>query len=93
MIGHIFTCEKAVEAAELKAWSKSPEQWAGYVQNEIITTWLGTMLGTIIASNTYRNNFGARIRSIRVRGTNGVTYYGRFGSDWSQHCRLRRAKL
>lgn len=57
-----------------------------------VTTWLGTKLGAIYWARTTRNNFGARITSIRFRGTNGESYYGRFGSDNSQLCRVRRFK-
>lgn len=57
-----------------------------------VTTWLGTPLGTITYASTYRNNFGSRTTAIRFRGTNGAEYYGRYGADWSQLCRVRKVK-
>jgi len=58
----------------------------------ILTTWTGKRLGYVLSYRVHRNNFGARIASVRVRGTNGANYYGRMSHDWSQLIRLRRCK-
>lgn len=58
----------------------------------IVTTWLGTKIGTITRANVYRHNLGSRFVTIRVRGTNGAEYYGRASWDWGDCIVLRRAK-
>ncbi len=83
---------QAIASAELAEWAKQPDRFAIYVTAKLATTWLGTRLGTISIANTYTNNLGARITCIRVRGTNGATYHGRYGADWSQLCRIRRCR-
>ena len=57
-----------------------------------VTTWLGTFLGAGRITGVYRNNFGARIVSVRVRGTNGAEYVGRYGYDGGNAIRLRKVK-
>lgn len=88
-----------LERQELSQWATQPERWQVYVSEEfnqagfrIVTTWLGTVLGMITRMTTYRNNFGSRIVAITFKATNGATYYGRYGADWSQLCRVRKAK-
>lgn len=83
---------KAVEAAELALWKTQPAHFAAYVTDKGIGTWLGTSIGTIIDRRRYRNNLGARIEYVKVRGDNGAVYSGRYGFDWSQLVRLRRVK-
>jgi len=85
---------KALEAAELEQWATCPDDFAAYVSNDRrVTTWLGTQIGRVVALTTYRNGLtGSRMDCVTVRGTNGATYRGRYGSDWSQCVRLRRAK-
>lgn len=83
---------RELEAAELAFWQTKPERFAGYDSDKGITTWLGTVIGHVVSSSTYRNNFGVRIRCVTVRGTNGATYHGRYGYDWSQLVRLRKAR-
>lgn len=98
---------KALEAAELAKWAEQPERWYVYVtatggnnrpatgsiqRGDKVTTWLGTPLGTIVYARTFHHNFGSRMTSIRFKGTNGAEYAGRFGSDWSQLCRVRKVK-
>jgi len=95
----------ALERAELDAWATKPDRFVVYAPSKLpgdgrvspldrfqVTTWLGTPLGEVYWSRTTRNNFGARITSIRFRGTNGACYYGRFGSDWRQLVRVRKFK-
>lgn len=83
----------ALEANELSQWSQKPERWSVYVdKSETVKTWLGTPLGTILERNRYRGNIARNMTSIRFRGTNGAVYYGRFGSDWSQLCNVRKVK-
>ena len=88
---------------ELAAWALRPDRYCGYVQEETatprpivgqrlrLTTWMGDLLGHGTVTGVFRNNLtGSRTVSIRVRGTNGATYIGRFGDEWSQLCRIRR---
>ena len=55
-----------------------------------VTTWPGDRIGTIVDAKVYPHNFGARMVSLRVIGTNGATYYGRASYDHSNCVRLRR---
>lgn len=57
-----------------------------------VTTWTGATLGTIINARVYRHNFGARMVSMRVRGTNGAMYHGRASWDNGDCIRLHRSK-
>jgi hypothetical protein len=57
-----------------------------------VKTWLGTVVGAIIRAHVYRHNFGGRFVSIRVRGTNGATYYGRGSWDYGQCVLLRKMR-
>lgn len=84
---------KKAETEELLVWGTSPEKFQGYVTlNGEVTTWLGTELGRISRINSYRNNLGVKITSITVCGANGSVYYGRYGSDGSELCRLTKSK-
>lgn len=85
---------RALDLAELQAWSKCPEQWHCYVTggSRDVTTWLGSKIGTITSRTTFSTNLSRRVTAITVRGTNGATYHGRFGADWSQLCRLTKSK-
>ena len=84
----------AIEAAELTTWAGRPDRVLAYYDGEkgIVTTWPGTVLGTIVTSRIYRHNFGGRFISLAVRGTNGARYSGRASYDWGQCVRLRRVK-
>ena len=87
----------AIERQELQAWAAKPDHWVVYVTDagntDIVTTWLGTKLGDIYWSRTYRGGFGGtRMRAIQFRGTNGESYHGRFGYDWGELCRVRKMK-
>lgn len=57
-----------------------------------VTTWQGSTLGTIIHAIVYRHNFGGRMVSLTVRGTNGATYHGRASWDYGNVVRLRKVK-
>jgi hypothetical protein len=86
-----------LERAELAFWQTKPERFAAYISKkdgrDIPTTWLGTQIGCVIEASKFRNNLtGSRMTHVRVRGNNGATYHGSFGSDWSQLVRLRRCK-
>jgi len=85
---------KALEAAELEQWATCPDDFAAYVSNDRrVTTWLGTQIGRVVALTTFHNHLtGSRMDCITVRGTNGATYRGRYGSDWSTLVRLRKSK-
>lgn len=64
---------------------------ARYFSNDCyVSTWLGARIGRIVAARVYRHNFGSRMVAIRVKGTNGATYYGRASWDNGECIRLRR---
>ena len=95
---------RKIEQQELAAWAAKPDPWQGYVAMHAkegvgmndrygkVTTFLGTVIGTIYYSRTYTDGLGHRMRAIRFRGTNGESYYGRYGHDWSQLVRVRKFK-
>lgn len=57
-----------------------------------VSTWLSSPIGDIIRARVYTNNIGARIVSMRVRGSNGAEYHGRASWDGGNVVRLRRVK-
>lgn len=61
-------------------------------QRAIVTTWNGSVLGYITSARVYVHNFGARMVSLHVRGTNGAHYYGRASWDNGSLIRLRKVK-
>lgn len=85
---------KAIEARELEIWDSRPDRFVAYydLQRKQVSTWLGTVVGDILTSRVYRHNLGGRFVSLRMRGTNGATYYGRASYDWGTVIKLRRAK-
>lgn len=93
-IADVTAHNAATESAELDAWAKQPDRWQVYVTKcalgEKVATWLGTPLGTITGWTRFSTNISRNMVAIRFKGTNGATYYGRFGSDWSQLCRVRK---
>ena len=95
-VSDVETHNRAVEAAELATWAAQPDRWIVYVDAHYaganVKTWIGTVIGTITYANTFHHNFGSRMTTIRFRGTNGATYAGRFGSDWSQACKVRKVR-
>ena len=87
----------ALEAAELAQWATAPDRFAGYIVGhsvaQTLETWRGKRLGVVTEYRLLRGrSFGARMWSVRVRGNNGATYYGRYGADNSQLVRLRKVK-
>jgi len=46
-----------------------------------VTTWLGSVLGTITRARVYPHNRGGRFISVHVRATNGAEYHGRTSYD------------
>lgn len=81
-----------LEQKELAAWAAKPDRWQGYVAKDKVTTFLGTVIGTIYRSRKYTNGFGHKIQAIRFHGTNGESYYGRYGCDRSELIRVRKFK-
>lgn len=62
----------------------------------VATKWNGDLISDQVkVTNSwkrYTRHAGYHIiKSIRVT-INGITYHGRYGSDWSQLCRIRRVK-
>lgn len=73
---------RALNSAEWK-----PESW--YVAQ----TWTGQRLSVgRVQVSKFQTNISRNMHAIRFRGTNGATYFGRYGADWSQLCRVRKAK-
>ena len=91
----------AIEAAELAHWNTAPDTFCGYIVNKAVSgatmepflsTWRGVKLGVVYLGRSYHNNFGALIRSIEVKGSNGATYYGRYAENSTQFIQLRKRK-
>lgn len=57
-----------------------------------VSDWAGNVIGRMTAYRTYRNNLGATLTSVWITMTDGTKWYGKYGSDWSQFCRLRLCK-
>jgi hypothetical protein len=57
-----------------------------------VSTWLGTVIGTVIKAHVYPHNFGSRMVALTVRGTNGAIYHGRASWDNGTCISLRRTK-
>jgi hypothetical protein len=92
---------KALEAEELALWAMCPDRFLVYVifapelttGQRRVTTFLGTVLGTLLEHRRVAHNMRT-VRSmmhVRFRGTNGAIYYGRYNADWSQVVRVRKA--
>ena len=83
------------EKIDLALWATKPDRFHAYYEESpnignVVVTWLGTRLGDVYyCKRSYMPN-GTRILHIRVRGTNGAEYYGKFGDDNCQLVRLRR---
>ena len=80
-----------LEADELSRWATAPDTACHYVKGSKLVTWLGTELGTITYRNIYSTRLGL-VEAIRVKGTNGASYYGRHSADWSEFVNLRKCK-
>jgi hypothetical protein len=85
---------RAIERAELEVWDGGPDSFVAYYDDKrgTITTWLGTHIGDITSSSVYGHNFGSRMISVRVTGTNGVKYYGRASYDNGNCVTLRKLR-
>ena len=61
--------------------------------------WHGKKLGTVRVTSTWRaypprsySRMWYTMTAVRVTMLDGSVWYGRYSSDWSQACKLRRAK-
>ena len=74
---------RAREDAELAMWRLRPACQVAYYDEQAgtVSTWLDTVLGTILMSRIYRHRSGQRCISLRVRATNGAEYHGRASYD------------
>lgn len=82
-----------LEAQQLREWKAQPEHFAGYVSDDdTVTTWRGTVIGTIERRSKYSTNLSRNMVALTVRGTNGAKYHARYGADWSQLVRLRKCR-
>lgn len=66
--------------------------YVGFGANAEVSTWTGKPLGTITEAHVYRHNMGQRFISIRVKASNGSSYYGRASYDNGDCIILHRAK-
>lgn len=82
---------RMIEQAQLANWADQPDKFAAYVKGQRIQTWLGTTIGTITSSRPYRYGL-VNMAAIRVQGSNGAEYHGRYGVDSGELVRLRRCK-
>lgn len=85
----------ALERDELAYWQTKPPGFIGYYVKRAngsysMTTWRGTEIGTIFWMRKGYGPSGHSLLYIRVRGTNGATYYGKFGHECTQAVRLHR---
>ena len=62
------------------------------LENAVVTTWQGKVLGAIAEAHVYPHNFGSRMVAISVCGNNGANYYGRASWDNRSCINLRRIK-
>lgn len=81
---------------EVERWYKDrPKEYYAYVGEHngwrVLTTWTDIVLGAVYAGPVYSDNFGGLRRSIRVRGKNGVIYYGTWYCEYD-YCRIKAYK-
>lgn len=72
--------------------NKTKPEDTGVANVATVATWTGATLGTITSARVYSHNFGGRMVSLRVKGTNGVEYYGRASWDNGSCVWLRKVK-
>lgn len=75
-------------------WDKADKRGNFYptLVNAKVQLWGGAVVGQITGAHVYRHNFGGRIVSLRVLGTNGASYYGRASWDNGDVVILRKVK-
>ncbi len=90
---------------EVAAWiADPPESYFVYVREErasdggriapAVTTWTGDVLGKITGwGATWTDNMGSERRTIYVRGTNGVDYWGTYFKSAGDYARIRAFKV
>lgn len=81
---------KALDTAVVAKWQSRPDKFMVYVTGDKVTTWTGIVLGDVLTARKIGHNMSPNMVALRVRGNNGATYYGRYGADWSQVCRLHK---
>jgi hypothetical protein len=78
---------------EHERWAERPPAQFAYIVEGEARTKRGTKLGVVTTHAVSTPNFrGVRMAFIRVKGTNGARYYGRFDADGGGFCILRKAK-
>lgn len=68
------------------------DETTGELLRAEVRTWTGKRLGAIITAKVYLHNFGARMVSMRVKGSNGAIYSGRASWDNGTCINLRKVK-
>lgn len=80
---------------EVADWCREPPtRYFAYVDegSRTITTWMGHVLGHVTFGLVWRDSFGSKRQSIRVRGTNGANYSGTYYMSSGNYCRIRKVK-
>ena len=69
-------------------------RWDFYptISGAYVTLWPGNRIGRIVSARVYRHNFGGRMVSVTVQGSNGAKYHGRASWDNGTCIHLRKAK-
>lgn len=71
-----------------------PSKYFLYVNEEkqLATTWTGVELGKISFGREYRDNFGGKRVSLRMRGINGKAYFGAYYKSSGDYARITACK-
>jgi hypothetical protein len=95
----IITNEEKGEIEEYEFYNYPPNKFTTYINEEkhIITTWTGLKLGDIIYPKVfklheYKSGFGDIRINIRVKGINGLEYYGTYFKSAGDYANLKAIK-
>jgi len=86
-----------LSALEVYEWMTSPpDKYFLYVSedNATATTWMGDKLGAVTFGKPYSSpgfgGFGSQRVPVRVKGINGVEYYGTYYKSSGDYARVKR---
>ena len=83
----VYIVKKTDPTMKAMGANAGPETW------HMAETFTGARLSKgRVSISRFRTNMSRNMVAVRFEGTNGATYYGRYGADWSQLCRVRKAK-
>ena len=77
-----------------KFMQDKPQSYFLYIdeQTRQATTWTGAKLGSVVFLREYRSTFGDTRVSIRVKGINGIVYYGTYYKSAGDYARIKAYK-